>query len=431
MAAGCFIFLAGKFSFTLMLQLLAIFPVLLGTILLLAGKDFFKALLLPVGYLIFSTGFFERLFGGVVNQLELITAWLATLFFKVIGFPVLLEANVIHLPHISLEVARVCSGVNHIVALLALAVPLGYLTQKTWVKKIIFVFLALFVGIFVNGLRVALIGIYALYNKGADLHGPRETLYVSFVFFFGMIVLILFSKVLSWKDRKDTPTSDSDTPAASTALSQADEDLEVGKKRKPFLVAVIIFSVTLGFMHFYPLKSVELSRPLNFFPTEIAGFIGKNRAYLDGRLRPFSADTELIREYANDQGNKLLLYIGYFARQENSRRIIDYRRTFTHEQAFKVAVPKGNSSFGIKRTELHGQPTLSAVYFWYQIGPRIVTNEYTGRFFTFIDSFLNRKNNGAVIVIQTGNDEKEVMPFLEKAVPLIQTLLSGEALDGE
>jgi hypothetical protein len=62
--------------------------------------------------------------------------------------------------------------------------------------RVIVFFTAFLIGIFANGLRVALIGIYAIYNKGADLHGPAETLYVSFIFFFGMVVLVLFNQVI-------------------------------------------------------------------------------------------------------------------------------------------------------------------------------------------------------------------------------------------
>ena len=425
LAFGCFALLAGKLGFTLMVQLLSIIPFFGGTILLFGGFPFFKIFLLPVGYLIFLTGIVERMLGDVAIYLQVVTAWLATIYYKLIGFPVLLEGTVIQLPHISLEVARGCSGIHHIVALLALAVPLGYLTQNTWCKKIIVVFSALIIGILVNGLRVFLIGVYALYNKGADLHGPRETLYVSFVFFFGMIVLILFSKLLSRKGRKDTPTRDSDTPAPATTLSPIEEGPLPGKKKKSYLVAAIIFSVTLVLIHFHPLHSVELSRPLHLFPTEIAGFSGKNLAYLDEGLRPFPADNELMREYTNDKGNNVLLYIGYFGKQERDRRIIDYRQTFMHGDSLPFTVTAQNDSFFIKKTSFNKPFNQTNIYFWYQIGPRIVTNQYAEKFWTFINSLFKRKNNGAVIVIQTRDGENEVQGFLEKAVPIVRSYLSG------
>ena len=101
-AAGCFALFAGKISSTIMVQQLAIVPVLLGVVWLYGGWPLFKLLFMPIGYLIFLTGFIEQLLGAIVIDLQLITAWIATRMLALTGMPVFLTDTMIQLPHISL-----------------------------------------------------------------------------------------------------------------------------------------------------------------------------------------------------------------------------------------------------------------------------------------------------------------------------------------
>jgi len=290
LALGCFILFAGKLGSTMVVQQLSMIPVLLGTLLLLAGFSFFKVFFLPISYLIFLTGFIEQFLGRFAIYFQEFTAWIAVLLLKLTGFKVFHDKTLIMLPHISLEVARSCSGIGHIVALLALAVPLAYLTQKTMAKKLILIFSALAIGIFANGLRVTLIGIYALYNQGVDLHGPSETFYVSFIFFFGLVLLIMLSRLLNGKPVKNL-SKDPSRPAQTHAFSSLPDDKNVspGKSLAPVLLAGLIFASTLGLVYFYTPSPVELNRPLSLFPEQIAGFKSSDLDHMHGSLRPFPA----------------------------------------------------------------------------------------------------------------------------------------------
>ena len=425
LAAGCFTLIAGKLGGTMMVQIISVVPVILGIILLLAGFSWFKVFLLPVSYLIFLTGFIERLLGDVAIYLQQTTAWISAQLFKFIGFSVFHESTLIMLPHISLEVAYECSGISHIVSLLALAVPLAIITLKSTPRKIILVLSALFIGIFANGLRVFLIGAYTLYYPGVEIHGPSETLYVSSVFFFGLVLLVIFSRFLREKAENKESTGKSriyhDEPSPYWFKNK---NKFASKRLVSFFVVGSIFVLAFGLVNFYVPKPVDLLRPLDLFPARIAGFTAKDLDQFHERLRPFPADRELIRLYENDQGRSIELYIGYLEKQDANRKVVDVHRSWMHHQAQRVSVQADHQAFAINRTSLREGAFNADIYFWYQLDGRIIRNEYAGKLFTFMDALLKRRNNGAVIVIKTSIAQNEVVGFLEDAIPKIQTYLS-------
>jgi len=415
--AGCFLFFAGDLGSTILIQRVSIIPVLLGGILLFGGYPFFKVLLMPVGYLIFLTGFIEQMLESISIYLQWSTAYVAVFFLNLTGMPVYFDKTLIALPHIIMDVVRACSGVNHILALLALAVPLAFLTQKTLLRKSILVASAFFIGIFANGVRVALIGLYTRYNPGAEVHGPDELLYVGFIFFFGMILLLLLSRILSGKRPKRANESSSNNPEdapSKTNHPPRHSSNAPGKYLPPFIIGMGIFVITFGFVHFYNLQVVALDKPIGDFPAHVAGFTGSDTDDLHTRYRPFPADDELLRRYENDAGITAKLYVGYFREQDRRRKIIDYRRAWMHEEASKLVLDTGSNTVSINHfLQRRGGGKPEYVYFWYYMDGRIMRDEYTGKLATFLSGFFKRKTNAAVIIITTPHEKDDVLPLVK------------------
>ncbi|MCF8095998.1 MAG: EpsI family protein, partial [Desulfobacteraceae bacterium] len=316
-----------------------------------------------------------------------------------------------------------CSGIGHIVALLALSVPLAHLVQKTHARKFILVLSALFIGLFANGLRIFLIGVYALFNEGAQLHGPYETLYVSFIFFFGLLALVLISRLLSRGGATGQAEDEEAGPAEPVHPPILDKRGFARRQRISFVVGTSIFLITLGFVHLYTPKAVALNNSLDSFPTRIAGFTGKEIDEMENRLRPFPADNELLRRYKNGDGISVELYIGYFEIQDRNRKVIDYRRAWMHEEAVRMVLEKDGRTLAINKTRIQADGTSRDVYFWYQIGGRTITSQYTGKIVTFLNGLFKRRTNAAVVVISTQNEEAEVSSLVGKLFETTKTYL--------
>jgi exosortase len=99
------------------------------------------------------------------------SADIAEMIFDLAGVPALREGFVFHLAHLSIEVAKECSGIRSSLALLILALLVGHLFLRTFWKQALFVVLGLVIMIVKNGIRIATLTILAQYVDSSFLFG--------------------------------------------------------------------------------------------------------------------------------------------------------------------------------------------------------------------------------------------------------------------
>jgi len=416
-AGGCFMLFAGKLSNTIVAQQLAVIPVLLGAVLLVRGFSWFKALFIPICYLIFQTGLPEWALGIFSIYFQKSAAWLAVKMISLSGMPVILTGIIIDLPHISLEVVRECSGVSNIVALMALSIFLGFILQLSVYKKVLLVLLSVPVGVFANGVRIALIGFYAVYNKGADIHGPYETMGMSLIFFFGMLILFLIGHLIKGK-KAGTDLVQADT-AEDNDLPPTQVTPDARRGQRHLVAGCLLASfmvVSLAMMTLYQIRPVALSSSFASYPEEIGDFTGEDIFWVNDRIRPFAADDELIRVYRDSSGNRISVYVGYFAEQDREKKVVDYRRSWLFDGAVPYPVETNTAPVLINKRIDDGDE----IYFWYVIANRVVTDSLAGKVLTFWDGLTSRKTNGAVIVVQSRSGEEAVKPFVQEMMFQVQ-----------
>jgi EpsI family protein len=430
---ACLVAVSAKLSSTLMLQGVSLVITLLGLIWLVLGSEYLKRLIVPVGYLILMFSLFEELLGNVSIYLQQITAWIATGLLELYGMPVNLTGIFIKLPHITLEVAKVCSGVNHIIALVALAIPLTIILQTTPIKKMLIVPAVFIIGIFANGLRVALIGIWIRYHGTGSIHGPFELLYVSFIFLFGMGLIILMS-LISRKFINEKGASIQLSSEAEPGFNFSFNQLQP----LPLIISLIILSTAAFLMHFYKPTPVYLAKPLVSFPGEIGQWHGKDINDRDWPFKNHVADEKLKRIYRDTDGSdyNIGLYIAYYSSQNQEREIINDRLNWLYNRADDQFIQAGSKTLPIKKGLPRGLPDQTyqgdqrSFYFWYEIDRKILTGRYKTKLVTLLNSFFKRRSNGAMIVVTIDdkwNQNKETnqlaVKFIETAFPYIQEAL--------
>jgi exosortase len=96
------------------------------------------------------------------------------LLFKVTGVPILREGFTFHLPGLSIEVAKQCSGIRSSLALVITSLVAGELFLQTGWKKLILVLCAIPITILKNGLRITTLSLLGVYVDprilGSELH---------------------------------------------------------------------------------------------------------------------------------------------------------------------------------------------------------------------------------------------------------------------
>jgi exosortase len=120
---------------------------------------------------------------------------LAENFLTVLGYSVLREGNILHLPTQTLSVAEACSGLRSIYALVFLTLTYTYFFTPRLRARWILAAAILPVAILLNALRVALTAIMGTYNP-AWTEGTYHEMLGWCVFVFAFAILLGLNAIL-------------------------------------------------------------------------------------------------------------------------------------------------------------------------------------------------------------------------------------------
>ncbi len=127
------------------------------------GPRAFKASLFPLLYLLFIIPFPSVVLAWLVHLLQAGSAEVVGLLFRLTGVPAVREGQVFHLPSLSIEVARQCSGIRSTLVLFISSVIAGHVFLRRGWKKVLLSLSVFPVSVVKNGLRIvtlALLGEY-------------------------------------------------------------------------------------------------------------------------------------------------------------------------------------------------------------------------------------------------------------------------------
>ncbi len=157
--AGIGLLLLGDIGAENFLMRSSLLVILAGLVLFLAGRGIFRAVLFPLGYLLFMIPLPGILFYAITFPLQRIAAEQAAWALDLLGVPVLLDGNIIHLSQISLGVTEACSGIRSLISLLAGAAAWAYLMLPVGWLSVLFVASAIPITILANSARVVATGL--------------------------------------------------------------------------------------------------------------------------------------------------------------------------------------------------------------------------------------------------------------------------------
>lgn len=173
---GGTLLVVGRVSGVVGVQEVSGFITLVGLVLLFLGARALRVLFVPIGYLLFMLPVWDIFTERFHYPFQQLSASLGTDLLRLWGVPVHLDGIYLQLPSVTLEVAKVCSGMNYLVAVVAVAIPLAYLSFRDYFRRLLIVGFAIVTAILANSLRVALIGFLAYHQLGQNIHGPGHVL---------------------------------------------------------------------------------------------------------------------------------------------------------------------------------------------------------------------------------------------------------------
>lgn len=173
---------------------------LMSTVWLVAGIRWMVALSPGILYLLFALPIWTGFIDNNLNRLQILSTTVAYHMLKGIGYDVYKGSPTsLSMNHFDLNIAVPCSGLKLVVAVTAFTVLFMLIAKLKWWSNALMVVLILPLCLFINGLRIALIGIVGEeqgLTKGLAFHDYSGYVTLLVCFF----ILFSFAKMLGWKE---------------------------------------------------------------------------------------------------------------------------------------------------------------------------------------------------------------------------------------
>jgi exosortase len=182
------------------LLVFSIFIFINGAFIFLYGMQAYKAALFPLLFLIFIVPIPTALMDNIIYFLQVGSTEFTNLLFMASGVPFMRDGFVFHLPNVSVEVAKQCSGIRSSMAIFIVAILAGYLFLKSYWKIIFLVVCAVLIAMFKNGIRIITLSLLGNYVDpqilASSLHREGGTP-------FFIVALLLLAPILFFLRRSE------------------------------------------------------------------------------------------------------------------------------------------------------------------------------------------------------------------------------------
>jgi exosortase A len=201
--------LAARLVDVTVVQTFVVVALLPALALTLLGTTVARVLMFPLGYLFFAwpVGSF------LIPLLQDHTAWMAVHLIRLSGVPVHMEGRFISIPGGNFIVAEVCSGINYLMASVALITVYSYLIYRSLWRRLALIAFTIFLSVIANGVRVY--GVIMLAHWTDMEHGTGADHVTYGQIFFVLVMVLVFWIGGLFRERRPADGTD---PAVAAAV---------------------------------------------------------------------------------------------------------------------------------------------------------------------------------------------------------------------
>lgn len=444
---GVFLLIVGNISTLYVIQQYGYVICILGVIFAYMGLAGFKKIFVPLLLLFFMIPLPVFLLQGLSSKLQLISTEIGVLIIRLFDISVFVEGNVIDLGVYKLQVVEACSGLNYLFPLMTLAFISAYFfTGAFWKKAIIFLS-SIPITIFMNSLRIGIIGVTVEYWGIEMADGFLHDFEGWAVFMSCIAILVLEMWILASIGKDRLPLREAfglDFPEPTP------EDAEVKYRNvpKPFYASLAIIIVVAVSSFALPEREEIIPERKNYaeFPLQFDGWQGRS-GYLQSQVLDALKLTDYVKnDYRNlEDGGVLNFYSAYYESQRRGSSAHSPRScipgggwqiTSLDNHAIDGATIEG-VPLVVNRLVIEKGNVKQLVYYWFQQRGRVVTNEYLMKWYLFWDSATMKRTDGALMrlttVLEPGQDisvaDERLEGFVHEMAPLVPEFVPGKTLN--
>jgi exosortase len=387
---------------------------------LLCGRRYVFALWFPLFYLLLMLPIWEILTDRFHYRFQLFSAQLGESLLSIGGVPVHRSETYLELPNITLEVASVCSGVNFLVAVLAIGVPQAYLFLRGFMPRAIVIGFAVAIAIFSNGVRIAIIGFLSHYQLSKEIHGPGHLLQGLFVSGAGLIALQAAIGFMARRYPKPRPVAAEAGAATLSTMS-----------RWPVVIVVSAASMIIfAAANFQPRELVAssiLNVDIGVLPeTSTSGhpFVGaRPMEFVEGGPSP-----NLGQTFRTAGGQTVDLFAGDLAFAEPGGGL-GYRRVAlpTRVALSELPIQSGGGTILVNSVSFLNGDRATEVAFWYDVDGTVTSQVTTAKLGALWGLLTGKRPLPLlVVVVRTGpaNSDFNSEPMERVVVDVFRALQS-------
>lgn len=167
--------------------------VLAGLVWVFYGLKAVRAMAFPIGFLVFMIPF--PFFNEVAFRLQYVSIHSCTFLLHALGLSIATIGSEITLGETTFAIGLPCSGLNTLVALVALAAVFAYMLDRPAYKRVIIFMLSLPVAMLANALRIVSIILIAHYYQVEFATGFYHDISSLLFFLLAFLCLILISRI--------------------------------------------------------------------------------------------------------------------------------------------------------------------------------------------------------------------------------------------
>lgn len=417
--ANALLWLSGALLSVSFFQHVAAIGAITGTAWALLGNRIARVLLFPLAYLYFCVpeGEFLR------PYLQDWTVWVLVKLLRWSGIPVFLEGRYLTIPSGSFVVAEACSGINYLIATLAVGTVFAYLMFRSTLRRVLFMGLAIVVPLLANGIRAY--GIVMI----ADLSGYKYALGVDhFIYgwvFFGLVIFALFALGNLFSDAAGAPAPKIplQTPVAAPRRAGLFAATAVLLALAPRLVLALVERGEGNYPELALSSYARWEGPMYSEPLLGGVYQG--------------ASQQLIGRYLADDGVEVVLEVAYYRRQRQGAELINQQNLIYDPQIWREVSSTGLERPGPQQplplTELvlRDANGKRLVWQWFDVHGHLTNSAIAGKLYDALARITGQRRGLASIAISTPLDDDKTAAaarlarFVEDVQPFVAQLQTG------